>query len=245
MSDNKEESLKLKLLGPTAEAAGKTLQDIWDVVFGGFQLYANKKRFSNQRNFEEFKASFEQRITEILAESLQEPKLSILGPILDASKFYFEEKSLREMFASLASTSMDARKERDMHPSYPEIIKQMSPLDAQNLSLFKSQLPVAEYYLENKEKESRRTMLTNVFLENDKESDLIAQSRSLSSLSRLGLLDIEYETFVLADKFYEKFCFTDYFLLLGLDSPNLIAGIRPGRARVTALGKAFTGVCLE
>ena len=69
MSDNKEESLKLKLLGPTAEAAGKTLQDIWDVVFGGFQLYANKKRFSNQRNFEEFKASFEQRITEILAVS--------------------------------------------------------------------------------------------------------------------------------------------------------------------------------
>ena len=148
------------------------------------------------------------------------------------------------MFAALASASMDVRKERDLHPSYPEIIKQMSPLDAQNLSLFKSKLPIAEYYLLNKEKETRKTILTNVFLENSEEQDLILQSQSLASLSRLGLLDIEYETILLAEKFYEKFYLTPYFLSAGLSAPNVIAGVRPGRARLTPLGKSFTSVCL-
>ena len=244
MSDNSEESLKLKLLGPAAESAGQTLQDVWDVVFGRFHLYAQKKRFSNDRAFEEFKSSVEQRVIEIPSDSIKEPKLSILGPTLDASKFYFEEKPLREMFATLASASMDARKERDLHPSYPEIIKQMSPLDAQNLSLFKTQLPVAEYYLLNKERDTRRTILTNVFLENTDVQDLIMQSRSLASLSRLGLLEIEYETILLAEKFYEKFLLTPYFLSAGSDNSNEIAGIRPGRARLTPFGKSFTSVCL-
>jgi len=41
------------------------------------------------------------------------------------------------MFVNLISNSMDNRVSLPVHPSFPEIIKQMSPLDAEIISSFK------------------------------------------------------------------------------------------------------------
>lgn len=247
MAEEKNE-LKLKLLGPAAESAGGTLQNIWKLVFGRFDLYVSKKNLVREKAFAEFKESLEKRVIEIPEQELKEPKISILGPTLEASKFYFEEKPLREMFAALAAASMDKRKERDLHPSFPEIIKQMSPLDAKNLSFFHCTLPVAEYYYKNRNSEVRRTILSNVFIANRDEQDLELQAQSLASLARLGLIEIEYERTVLAPKFYTAFFTTDYFLHLSSPSnpnPKWIPGVTFGRARATPLGKSFRAVCLE
>ena len=243
--DNTSDNLKLKLLGPVAESTGLTLQNLWDLVFGPFDSFVQKKKLIRQRDFQDFKRNFENQVSSIPEDSLKEPKLSILGPILEASKFYFEEKPLRDMFAALAAASVDERKERYMHPSFPEIIKQMSPLDAENLKLFCSQLPVAEYYKEKKGSNVRQTIISNVFISNKNVSDIELQSQSISSLSRLGLLDVEYEKTVLADRFYWKFYGTDYFISLTrrLNDEGFLSGITRGRARLTPLGKAFTSVC--
>ncbi|WP_267814141.1 Abi-alpha family protein [Staphylococcus aureus] len=42
--------------------------------------------------------------------NLQEPQFSLLGPALEASKFYISEKTLSNMFAKLIASSMDDRK---------------------------------------------------------------------------------------------------------------------------------------
>ena len=132
-----------------------------------------------------------------------------------------------------------------MHPSFPDIIKQMSPLDAENLKLFCSQLPVAEYYKTKKGSDIRQTIISNVFLSNKNVSDIELQSQSISSLSRLGLLEVEYEKTILADRFYWQFYSTRYFVDLGLrlNSEGYLPGVTRGRARLTPLGKAFTSVC--
>lgn len=246
MSDeNTSDNLKLKLLGPIAESAGSTLQNLWELVFGPLDLFTQKRKLIRQYSFQEFKKDFEKQVSNVPVESLKEPKISILGPILEASKFYFEEKPLRDMFATLAAASVDKRKERYMHPSFPEIIKQMSPLDADNLKLFCSQLPVAEYYKTKKDSDVRQTIISNVFLSNKNVSDIELQSQSISSLSRLGLLEVEYEKTVLADKFYWEFYSTRYFVDLGLrlNSEGYLPGVTRGRARLTPLGKTFTSVC--
>ena len=62
MSDKKDESLKLNLLGPTTEAAGKTLQDAWELVFGGFGTYVEKKRLTRKKALQDFKASLEDKV---------------------------------------------------------------------------------------------------------------------------------------------------------------------------------------
>jgi hypothetical protein len=68
------------------------------------------------------------------------------------------------MFAKVIAASMDNRKANQVHSCYVEIIKQLSPLDAQNIVILKDrQKPVAEY----RYKRSDNTFLTldtNVFL---------------------------------------------------------------------------------
>lgn len=244
MSD--ENSLKLKLFGPVAESAGETLQSVWETVFGNMSIYSKKKQLIREQNFKEFKESVEKRVIEIPPDAVKEPKLSILGPTLESSKYYFEEKPIREMFSALASASMDKRKEKNLHPSYPEIIKQMSPLDAKNFELFHAQLPVAEYYQKKNNQDIQRTVLTNVFVANKEETNLKLQSMSISSLVRLGLIETDYISSLLSDKYYVDFLTTEYFLELSKRSkPRWIAGVRFGRARPTPLGRAFRSVCLE
>lgn len=245
--ENVKEGLTLKLLGPAAEAAGETLKGVWETVFGKIDLYNAKKNLLRTEALEDFKMSLGQKVIDIPPEALREPKLSILGPTLEASKYYFEEEPLRDMFASLAAASMDRRKERDLHPSYPEIIKQMSPLDAKNLSLIHSQTPIAEYRVVRKSDEMYWVSMSNVFLENENESDLEQQSRSLASLARLGLIQLRFSTTTLSAERYEKFYVTDYFLrfALSLDSKKEIASVEPGVAEITPLGKAFISVCLS
>ena len=239
--------LKLKLFGPAAESAGRTLQSVWDLVFGGFDTYVAKKRLDRAKNLEDFKQSLENRVAEIPADALKEPRLSVLGPTLEASKYYFEEDTLREMFAALAAAAFDKRKERDMHPSYPEIIKQLSPLDAANLIIFTNQLPLAEYYIAYKSRIYTKTVLSNVFISNRLETDLELQSQSISSLTRLGLIAVEYEKIVLSDSFYAEFDATPYFYKLSESLQNdgdQYVGVRRGRAYLTPLGKSFKRVCL-
>ena len=76
--------------------------------------------------------------------------MSILGPALEASKFYIEEEDIREIFASLLAASFDSSKSSLLHHSFVEIIKQLSPLDARNLKFIaqKQRCPVAKYLLE-------------------------------------------------------------------------------------------------
>ncbi|MBT2721454.1 DUF4393 domain-containing protein [Bacillus sp. ISL-46] len=65
-----------------------------------------------------------------------EPPLSIVGPALEASKFYIEEEELRSMFAKVVAASMDNRQASYVHPAFIEIIKQLSPVDALVISSF-------------------------------------------------------------------------------------------------------------
>ena len=69
----------------------------------------------------------------VAAEKRRDPSLAVVGPAIEASKFYIEEEDMREMFANLIAASMDDRLTNEVHSSYVEIIKQLSPLDAQNL----------------------------------------------------------------------------------------------------------------
>ena len=86
-----------KLLLPIASAAGQTLQDVWELIFGGLSVYVEKKRIARQNSIDSFKKSLIKNITSIPEDNLQEPPLSIIGPALEASKYYFEEPELREM----------------------------------------------------------------------------------------------------------------------------------------------------
>ncbi len=238
-----------KLTVPLASSMGKTLQDIWELVFGGFDTFVEKKKLERQKAIDDFKASLNAKVAAIPESNLQEPKVSVVGPALEASKYYFEEKPLREMFANLIASSMDAKRANVVHPSFVEIIKQMSPLDAQNLLLFRPKahsLPIAEYRMQTGS--GHVVLQTNVFLANGEVQDIPAQAVSIASLVRLGLIKTSFDEFLTDKSLYDPFEQTPLFLALKQrfdsdGSPK--TSVTHGLASLTPLGFDFRRVCLE
>ncbi len=235
-----------KLLVPLSSAVGNTLKDAWELVFGGFGTYVEKKRLTRQKALEDFRQSLEDKVAAIPAEKLCEPPLAIIGPALDASKYYFEEPELREMFANLIAAAMNGDTASRVHPSFTEIIRQMSPLDAQNLALFTSlELPVGEYRLEFSDG-NFKTIEYNIFLANPAVSDLVLQAGSISSLARLGLIEVTYEQFLAEDARYSGFTETPLYQVyeqtFNTDSKHMI--LKKGVVSLTPIGEQFKEVCL-
>lgn len=135
------------LTDPATVAAGNTLGDIWFLVFGGISQAAEKKRLKYASDLKQFKLELDNKISSIPQDRLTEPDIQTVAPALENAKFCVEKKELRDMFSKLISSSMDSLKADYVHPSFGEIIKQMTPLDAQNLKLFENEsaLPFCEY----------------------------------------------------------------------------------------------------
>lgn len=236
-----------KLLTPIATSAGQSLADIWDLVFGGFGNYVAKKRIERQKALEDFKESLFEELADIPENKICEPPLSIVGPALEASKYYFQEPELRTLFAKLIATSMNSEKSQYVHPSFIEIIKQMSPLDVQNFTCFDGPLPTVEYRAE-KETGEFRVLLTNAFFSNPDVDDLNIQARSLSSLSRLGLIHITYDRHLKSDDLYSVFEHCPQYVsfeTLCTNNPNFRLKVQKGLAELTPLGADFRHTCFE
>lgn len=253
-----------------ATGPGQALDDIMTFVgFDRLHVAAEKRRAENELNIQQYKESIAQKVVAIPEENLQDPSLAVVGPAIEASKFYIEEEDMREMFANLIAASMDDRLTNEVHSSYVEIIKQLSPLDAQNLiHLNKGQNLIAGVRLKLKNG-GLITPYTNLYLDNPNEQRHSKIAPSLDNLKRLGLIDITYSEWAFPDskydyfreapefKEYESFYQSVVALKLaeeqGVNLPNNIKNypdvdsidIDKGLAEMTAFGKNFCKICLS
>lgn len=80
-------------------------------------------------------------LQETLAEKLRhvphdqivQPRMTIAGPTVEQLRFAAEEPSLRELYANLLATSMDAGTAKEAHPAFVDIIRQLAPDEARLL----------------------------------------------------------------------------------------------------------------
>ena len=70
------------------------------------------------------------RFEKIPEERRKSPEPEIAVPLIQALSYTAQNETLREMYINLLANSMDTEKEKIVHPSFVEIIKQMNSLDA-------------------------------------------------------------------------------------------------------------------
>ncbi len=117
-------------LKPATREAGEAFQAIVG-LFNNVVLYPVKKaNITFKYKLERFEQDLKIELDKIPDEKLIEPPLTIAGPTLEALKYTFDTKELREMYINLLATSMNVDTVRFSHPAYVDIIKQMSKLDA-------------------------------------------------------------------------------------------------------------------
>lgn len=229
---------------PTA-AIGTTFADIWYLVFGAASHAADKKRIKREHDLEQYRKQLDSSISGIPSDKFVEPSIQVTAQALDNSKYCISEKELREMFVSLISNSMNKDYLRDIHPSFSEMLKQMSTLDAKIIKSFigssTNGYPTCQYQL-LKDK-GHQLLLDNVFLVYPN-TYLPGNSLSISSLSRFGLLDVRYDQWLLNEDKYIPFKEHCWFKRLQKEFPDSEVSIQRGLVRLTPLGRSFVRVCI-
>ena len=170
--------------------------------------------FAVDKAREYFSDKFPQEITErastIPPESLVEPKASIAGPVLQGLAFTHEELDLKVMYLGLMTTAMDQRVADYAHPAYVEIIKQLDSREARYLKdIFGvkiSAFPVAEIRRIVAGSQGWTIIYRHLMGITESSTNLPVEEprfpASVDNWIRLGLIEVEYGTYLMGDEKY-------------------------------------------
>ncbi|WP_082487948.1 DUF4393 domain-containing protein [Methylophilus sp. Leaf414] len=178
---------------------------------------------------------------------MQEPKVSIAGPTIQALAFAHEEDALREMYLELLKAAMDSRVSTEAHPAFVEIIKQLSPEEANLVKpLLDSNTPAIEIRLVNSETEAWSLLVTNLLNYHDIETGKPLENPRIPSIvsnfNRLGLITITYDiTLQNSDLYSWAENRPEYIAALDNHKDKRV-DIKKGFLRPTPLGKQFAKV---
>lgn len=252
------------VLNPGANQIGTLFGDLLAMATSKIHFSAEKMRLQQAHDLEEFKKSLSDKLNAKPKECLVEPRMQVVGPAVENAKYCMDEPKIREMFQNLLANAADERYQSKVHPSFSAIIAQMSPLDAENLSLFRKKevYPIARYKF-NLSGGGEYVSFTHCFLVNSKmktADELELQAASLSSLERQGLIEIIYGQLLLDKTVYEPFENTEIMqrsritlsIYQAMENENTPDDMRHtsvtqqnGIVKLTPFGKEFTQVCFS
>ena len=252
------------VLNPGANQIGTLFGDLLAMATSKIHFSAEKMRLQQAHDLETFKKSLSDKLNAKPKECLVEPRMQVVGPAVENAKYCMDEPKIREMFQNLLANSADERYQSKVHPSFSAIIAQMSPLDAENLSLFRKKevYPIARYKF-NLSGGGEYVSFTHCFLVNSKmktADELELQAASLSSLERQGLIEIIYGQLLLDKTVYEPFENTEIMqrsritlsIYQAMENENTPDDMRHtsvtqqnGIVKLTPFGKEFTQVCFS
>ena len=220
-----------------------------------FNLESEMMQLEDAENMKKFHESLQNGAKAIPEEFRIEPKRCIADRAYDRSLYYIEEEELIKLFENLIVASADARYAKNNHPAFISIIEQLSPLDAQNLRLFKgvSSLPLVDY-IYNYQHGKYHIFQPDVFLENPNEQDIELQSVSIRNLARLALIELPEKDLARVNnpskyaKYKETSLYQERLKMFEEGEFSLeIIGVDMlcSYAKVTPFGKSFIETCVR
>ena len=237
------------LSGPLTTAMGNTFGDLWFLALGGISHRADIRRVKYAHELNVLKENTEKKINDIPPEKRVEPNTQIIMGALTDAQYCVESEELRRMFENLIASTVNSDTASKVHPSFSSIIRRMSPRDAANIALFKSEdaYPIANFFLKVKPSGQQKA-LTNVFLSGIACNDIVAQGASIECLSVLGLLEISYIEEMNDAHQYDQFKNLQEYKYLektvGIVPNAYAVELEKGVVRRTNFGELFLSVCL-
>ncbi|MCB7509874.1 DUF4393 domain-containing protein [Faecalibacillus sp. MSK20_93] len=243
------------IVRPTSKSIGENIGLLVDGVFGWLGVWGQMQKIRQEKNLEEFKKEINKNIEAIPQDNLKEPTMYIIGPAIEASKYYYEEAQFKEMFAKLIAASCDDRDNDKISPYFVEAIKQISHKEAMILTLFRdkktSALPIVNYRLILKTI-GEKYYEKYVFI-HDNPDNIRKYSDSLINLQRLGLVSLDFQNWLTDNNFYQIYKDNVFFkntkqeILKNIENPDFECrdfDIQKGILELTPLGKNFIDLCL-
>lgn len=82
-------------VAPAAKEIGSTLSNIFYFIFSPINYNVEKLKIKQSENLKKYEKDIQGELSKIPENKLTEPSLSIVGPALEASKYYIEEDNIR------------------------------------------------------------------------------------------------------------------------------------------------------
>ena len=236
---------------PTSKSIGINLGLMVDGAMGWLALWGQKQKIIQEKYLEDFKNKVNNKIGNIPPENLIEPPVSVVGPVIEAGKFHYEEIHYREMFSNLLASACDKKHSQTIHPAFVEILKQLSPLDAKLLSMFRSHTTYALCDVQEKLAGGMISpFIHSLFDFKEKQNEfsldeILSLTSSLDNLIRLGIVsknrsilesNYNYEMLknnTLYKDVYEK-----------MKKPDSVLEMKRARIELTDFGRKFNECCL-
>ncbi|WKA57150.1 DUF4393 domain-containing protein [Planococcus shenhongbingii] len=183
-------------------------------------------------------------------ENIITPDASVAGPAIEALRFSAHHEEIREMFSSLLATAMNSEEAEKAHPSFVEIIKQLSPdeaiiMSAMRTSGYHALLSVKSVDLEKGESfiELKRNFSNIPYLLGCKHPEM--SSSYIENLSRLGLIEINNQTEVVDDYRYENLIYSPTIqqVVSGIDLSERKVEYSKYVSSRTEFGQKFVSAC--
>jgi DNA-binding PadR family transcriptional regulator len=131
------------------------------------------------------------KLKEVAPERIKTPDPAVAGPAVEALRFTAHEPALRELFANLLATAMNADSAEKSHPAFVDIIRQMAPDEALIFELVGAQIAFYSLKIDHELSDNTRVTSYDQYqrLNNSLTHPQLILS-GLNNLSRLGLITI-------------------------------------------------------
>ncbi len=190
-----------------------------------------------------FQSDFEAITADIPSDAIVDPKPSVAGPALQGLAFSFEEPDLKVLYLNLLKTSIDSRVSDQAHPSYVEIIKQMSSEEARllgNILNANAKLPAAriEIKINGGTIEPRKVFINSINMTNKNQVIIQNIEAMINNWCRLGILSIDFSEWFSDVNRYTWV--NSHPLYLSINIPDgAVLGFEKGLLKKTQFGENF------
>jgi hypothetical protein len=185
-------------------------------------------------------------------ENIITPEPSLAGPLLESLRYTGSNETLSDMYASLLASAMDRETSAEAHPSFVELIKQMTSDDAKVMAAFKivSVYPLIHVRSEMKDGSGGfiHTSHINSFDEVAKLDRPKMTPYYVDNLRRLGLIEIPVMSSLAAQGIYDKLenCECAKAAVEEIEKdPGREARIQHLAVRLTPMGHLFIKACVS
>lgn len=233
-------------LQPSVQEVGKFAARIpraINAAFSGLDKWILNKEYS----IDETKKLLEKKLENIDPEKIVEPEPYVAVPAIQAISYSMNSEELRNLYANLLAKAMNYDTKDMVHPSFVEIIKQLSPIDS---LVFKTIMerkanPIIDLIYKN-EQESTITLNTNICDIDVSSIDLVCVS--IDNLVKQSLISIPEDSYYTNEHIYDKLITSQYYITQQRQHPDTSDGYKfTHKKRMitkTNLGESFYKICV-
>lgn len=190
------------------------------------------------------------KLNKTAPDKIQTPNPLVAGPLLESLRYAGHEEVLRDLYANLLATSIDADTANNAHPGFVHILQNMSPDEAKIMRLFavKNDAPLIDVkanFTSGGFKILVRHFSSIGTEANCSHQDLIPNY--LDNLIRLGLLEIQQGWYIMGEGIYEPLQDSPELepIKKGIEeSANVSLGFDKKKIELTSLGRQFCKACV-